>query len=284
MNNAFYNGVFMPLEDVKISPLDRGFLFAESIYEVLLSLNKIPFLLEDHYQRLCNNAKEIEIQQLPTENDFKAIISTLNKNVPYINTSIYFQISKGAANKRSHYINHPLTPTVFATIQSYTPYTITQLRQGFKAITVKDIRWDRCDIKSTSLLGNTLSLEKAKKNNPEIAEIIFIRDNFVQEGSSSCLMMEKNGKIITPPLSPFILPSITRQFVLNYAEQNNIKIEQKPITKSELYSADNLWLLSTTKCLMPISQIDEHPVADGKPSQLWFNLIEPFIKASALKI
>lgn len=262
MSTVYLNGEFMPLDKARISPLDRGFLFGDGVYEVIPVYQGKCFLLEEHFLRLTNSLNAIRITPPLTHEAWQHIFNRLiADNGP--DQSLYLQITRGPAQKRTHQFPKEVTPTVF--VMSGPPVKVNE--QGIKAITAPDIRWKNCNIKSLNLLANVLHRQDAEEKGAD--EGIFIRDGHVTEGCLSNIFVIKNGVIITHPTEPGILPGITRQLIADLAEKHDVPFVQRNIPQAELFSADEVWSTSVGKEITPVIQIDDQPIGAGKPGPVW---------------
>ena len=259
------------MDSARISPMDRGFLFADGVYEVIPVYQQTLFEWQAHYQRLENSLAAVGIIN-PFDN--QAWLSILNKLIashPWKDQFIYLQISRGVQIPRDHLPQKDLTPTVFAYTNPLKPLAASILENGIKVITLEDIRWQRCDIKAIALLPNVMA--KLQAQAAGVDDVILInQQGYVTEGSASNMLMVKDGVIITPPLSQHILPGITRQVIEKLTQQHHIHFIEREINQAELETADELWLSSSTKEALPICQLNGQPVSDGKPGQVWQKL------------
>lgn len=270
MTTAFLNGEFLPLDQARISPMDRGFLFADGVYEVIPAYSGVLFRLQEHLDRLERSLHEIQIANPHTRAEWQAILQQLIDKNGGGNISVYLQITRGAAEKRDHaFPNPPVAPTIFgmtnpiAAPAADSPDSST----GYSAITMDDIRWSRCDIKSIALLPNALMRQHAVQQG--CAEAILIRDGFATEGSATNFFIVKDGVVMTPPKSHLILPGITRDLTVELCLANNVAFEEREITEAELKDADEIWLSSSTKEVVPIVELNGKAVGNGQPGPIW---------------
>lgn len=280
-NIIYLNGKYVPLKKAKISVLDRGFLFADGVYEAIPIYNGKPFRGKQHLQRLARSLLGIKMPMPLSCEQWENVFKTLIKknNIEQGNYNIYLQVTRGAAKTRRHAFPENVAPTVFAMASKSThnlPYDV--LCQGKSAITALDCRWQYCNIKSVSLLPNVLLSRQAKVANG--CEAILIRDGYAIEGASSNLFIVKDGIIITPPLSSYILSGITREFILELAEQNNMLYREQQIAKAELEQADEIWISSSTREIYPITKLDGNNVGDGEVGPLWKKIIKLYRDAA----
>lgn len=289
MNPIVYlNGQFIALQEAKISVMDRGFLFGDGVYEVIPIFKGKLFKPNEHLQRLKHSLAAIEIPFSVDENTLIAIFKELQSRntapvIPHkqadaiANQAIYLQITRGAEEKRSHLFPENISPTVFIQCFPVKSKTLKEVHQGAKAITVEDIRWHACYIKSINLLPNLLVAEKAKKEGA--GEAIFIRNNMAQEGSSSNLFIVKNQVILTPPADHDILSGITRNWILTLLKKHKMPYVEAPITKNMLMQADEVWMTGSIKEILPIIQIDGQKIGDGKIGPVCEKIIKLYEKS-----
>ncbi|MBW8327297.1 MAG: D-amino-acid transaminase [Prolixibacteraceae bacterium] len=263
MSETIYlNGKFITKNEAVISPEDRGFNFADGIYEVIKYYGGKPFRYADHLDRLQRSLKEIQISFDQFDQFEPVFQELLEKNgLAGQEAGIYLQISRGS-HTRIHRFPENSKPTVYATVFPFASKP-DQLENGVKVITTEDIRWLRCDIKSVSLLPNVLAAQNAHEQNA--AEAIFIRNGVVTEGSHSSFMAVKGGTVYTHPDSNLILPGITKKVLFEICRANHIKITEEGIPASELAYMDEMMIVGTGSEVMPVVQFDETLVGNGRP-------------------
>ena len=278
MNTAYLNGEFLPLDQARISPLDRGFLFADGVYEVIPAYSGVLFRLQEHLERLERSLHEIQLANPHTRAEWEALLQQLiNKNGGG-NISVYLQITRGTAEKRDHaFPNPPVAQTIFGmTSPITTPAADSpETTEGYRAITMDDIRWSRCDIKSIALLPNALMRQHAVQQG--CAEAILIRDGFATEGSATNFFIVKDGVVMTPPKSHLILPGITRDLTVELCLANQVPFEEREITEAELKDADEIWLSSSTKEVVPIVELNGRAVGNGQPGPIWKKVAQLYV-------
>lgn len=262
MSTAYLNGEFIPLTEARISPLDRGFLFGDGVYEVTPVYQGIPFCLEEHFLRLEQSLKAIGIPSPLSRDEYTNIFQKLIDDNGQ-DQCLYLQITRGADVTRKHQFPEKIHPTVFAMTLTRHPVNMS----GIKAITAKDNRWKYCYIKSINLLPNILESQEAAAKGAQ--ETIFIRDGLVKEGSSSNIFLVKNNEIYTPPNEDGILPGITRNQIIELANKHNMPIHIQDVPESALHTADELWATSVSKEATPIISLNNQPVGLGKPGPVW---------------
>ncbi|MBS0358095.1 MAG: aminotransferase class IV [Proteobacteria bacterium] len=274
MSIAYLNGQYLPLTEAKISPLDRGFLFGDGVYEVIPVYNGKIFHAEKHLHRLSHSLKSIGLTIDVSETQWNSILNTLVEKNGVGDLAIYLQITRGAEESRNYPIPKKFTPTIF--VFTYVPPKITfaNAREGISAITLPDIRWSNCHIKAITLLPNVLLNQQAADQGSQ--EAILIREGYAIEGTSSNLFIVKNGVIQTTPLSPQILGGITRDVILEIAKQKQIPVEETFIFEDLLAKADEIWMCSSTREIRPVVKLNDHPVGTGKAGPLWEQMFQWF--------
>ena len=264
---AYLNGKFQEADTCTISPLDRGFLFGDGVYEVLPVYHGAIFRCDDHLRRLNHSLGNIGIDNPKTDEQWRAIFSELISRCELSEFSIYLQISRGPAPMRAHTPTDDTHPTVFAMAMPARATLAEEVKQGVSAMTTDDIRWARCDIKSTSLLANVMLSMQTRSQG--FYEAIMIHEGYVTEGASSNIFIVNRGRLSTPPLSNKILPGITRKIVMEIASLMRVGCKEKALTRADLLRADEVWLTSSTRNIVPIIRVDEQQIGDGTPGDLW---------------
>lgn len=263
----YLNGEFLPIEQARISPLDRGFLFGDGVYELIPIYDNKPFLLAEHLERLERSLKAIDIKNPLTHTQWADIMQKLSQHAATPTHGIYIQITRGAGETRQHQYDATLKPTIFGMTTKIRLLSTQEKQTGLSAITTTDQRWNNCYIKSLNLLPNILAMQQAYTQNA--CEAILIRNNFLSEGSSSNVFVIKNDIIFTPPETPQILWGITRRFVLQLAQQHQVAYEERPISENELYDADEIWITSSGRETVPITRLNDQVVGKGLVGPLW---------------
>lgn len=271
---AFYNDRFMPMDQINISPDDRGFLFADGVYEVIRSYNGKLFRAEDHLERLHRSMRELKIKR-PVDIDFIDICQRLlsDNGMSDKEAFVYIQITRGVAPRHHPFPVPQPRPTIYAFASEFEP-PADQWENGAKAVLVPDIRWARCDIKTVSLLPNVLGNQEAEEK--QAVESVFVRDGAITEGSHTNFCAVFDGQLVTAPLSHYILPGITRKVVLEMCGSLNIPVREFPILQSELDHADECMIVGTITELIPVIQINEMIVGNGRPGTITRRLQKAF--------
>ncbi len=262
----YLNGAYMPLADARIPILDRGFIFGDGVYEVIPVYSRQAFRLNEHLRRLQHSLDGIRLANPHTPAEWQGIIEQVVAGNPWNDQSVYLQITRGVA-PRDHAFPKNTPPTVFVMSNPLTAPPAELRQTGVSAVTALDNRWLRCDIKSTALLANVLLRQLAV--DAGAAETLLLREGYLTEGAASNIFAVKNGVLLAPPKDHRVLPGITYDVVLELAQQHGIPHEVREISEAEVRSADELWLTSSTKEVLPITQLDGVPVANGQPGPIY---------------
>lgn len=258
---VYLNGEFMPMDQARVPVLDRGFLFGDGVYEVIPVYGGRPLRLGEHLRRLERSLSAIHMESPVSDEAWSEIIDRLIDGPE--DQQIYIQVTRGAQPKRDHAIPASITPTIFAMGSQIAPIP----SGGIKAVTVTDIRWDRCDIKAITLLANVLLRQEALSRGA--AEAVIVRDGLALEGAASNLFIVQKQIIITPPKSDTILPGITRDLVLEIAREAGFTTVERTISLPELRCADEIWFTSSTREILSVTELDGLPVSGGEPGPVW---------------
>ena len=271
MSIVFLNDGFMPIEEAKISPLDRGFLFGDGIYEVIPTYNGKAVGLEPHMQRMFDGLAAIGIKSTKTLAEWRELIEQLLEANEGDYLGVYLQVSRGADVKRYHAYPENVEPTIFAMTTAIKPAIAADASaaKGFSVSTTEDMRWKRCQIKSTALLGNVMHFQQGYENGSDEI-LLYNENNFLTEASSSNAFIVKDGVVITPIADNQILPGITRKLILDILEKDGpIPVEVRNVSMEEVFNADEVWVTSSSKEIAPVTSIDGKVVGDGKVGQVW---------------
>ncbi len=262
---VYLNGKFVHINDAHISVLDRGFLYGDGVYEVIPSYNEQFFGLASHMQRL---KRSLEATKIPMPDvDFEETFNACREKNNSPDDAIYCQITRGAGPARVLLAPDKLTPTVFIGCFSAPLQPTDGINKGVHAITTPDARWQHCNIKAITLLPNVLSRIAAADQ--DAIEAIMIRDGLVTECCASNVFIVKNNTIMTPPKSNHILGGITREFIIELANANNMACQETNITEDELSIADEIWITSSTRGISPVVSLNNKPVGTGNAGPLW---------------
>lgn len=273
LSQCYLNGEYVALRDARISPLDRGFLFGDSVYEVLPVFAGRMFLFREHFDRLARSLREIRLENPHSHEEWQSILEQLIARNGGGDMYVYLQVTRGMEYGRNHPFPAVVEPTVFIMASPLPAITDAQRAAGFSAITVQDFRWGRCDIKTTSLLANVLMKQQAV--DAGAYETIIVRDGEVLEGASTSVFIVKQGVLITPPNSHRILPGTTRDAALSLAK-GVMPVEIRSISIEELRAADEVWVSAATRDVLPVTSIDGSPIGTGRPGPAWTSLGDSF--------
>lgn len=281
---CYLNGEYLPLAQAQISPLDRGFLFADSVYEVLPVFAGRLFLFPEHFDRLARSLDAIRLRAPHSHDEWRAILDELVRRNAAAEPAatdmyLYVQVTRGMEFGRNHAFPKTVQPTVFAMASQLPVYTPEILALGLAAITVEDFRWGRCDIKATALLPNVLMKQQAADAGAQ--EAIIVRDGEVLEGSSTSVFMIKDGVLATPPNGHRLLPGTTRDATLKLAASLPLPARVRSISIEELRAADEVWIAAATRDVLPITRIDGSPVGSGRPGPWWKKMTAAFVELRA---
>ncbi len=263
----YLNGEYLPLVEARISPLDRGFLFADAVYEVMPVYAGRPFRFQAHCERLARSLREIAMADPHLRDEWRAIIAGLIERNGGGDQSVYWQVSRGADRVRNPAPLPELRRTVFAFCAPLRLPEPALLERGIACITAVDTRWARCDIKSVALLPNTLLRQRAVE--AQAAETILLRDGELTEASSAAVHGVINGEVRTPPRSARVLPGTTRGVVEELCTRSGVACRSHSISEQELRGAEEIWISSAMREVVPGTSLDGAPVGSGRPGPLW---------------
>ncbi len=274
MNIVYLDGKFLPINQAAISPMDRGFLFGDGIYEVIPSYEGQLVGFNLHLQRMRAGLSELKIDISITTEEWLEIITELIDQNGKKNLGIYIHVSRGADTKRFHAYPEETNPTIFAYTFEIPPAPIADkaVAPRFSCATAEDKRWKRCNIKSTSLLGNVMHFQWGYERN-EDEVILYNETKEITEAAACNVFIVKDSLIKTPLLDHQKLPGITRALVLDILQKHsNHKIEECTIKLDEIYSADEIWLTSSTKEIAPVTKVDGRKIGTGEIGNVWLNV------------
>jgi D-alanine transaminase len=278
---AFLNGEFMPLSEAKISPMDRGFLFGDGIYEVIPTYHGKAVGMTGHLSRMRDGLAAISITNPYSaqqwQQNLDGLIDANASHFPSGNIGVYFHISRGTDTKRYHAYPQNITPTVFGFAFEIAPAQPLEAAnvKPFKVALEEDKRWQRCHIKSTSLLGNVMHFQAGVDSGVQ-ETILHNSDGIITEASSCNVFMVKDNAIFTPPLDNQLLPGITRQIALEAFNRAGLAVEEKWFTKEDLFNADEVWLTSSSKEIAPVIEVDGKTIGSGEVGQMWEKAIRAY--------
>lgn len=262
---VFLNGNFIAEADAKISAFDRGFMFSDGIYEVVRFYGGNLFANDLHLKRLERSLREMQLPASIT--DWTSVFESLiqKNNLSETDGIVYVQITRGVAERDHPFPNEIPSPTLFAYAKSFSR-PIEKLKNGVHVITMPDLRWGRCDIKSISLLANVFAQQKAKEAG--VQEAVLIKDHFVTEGSRSNIFIVKENCVFTHPKTTSILPGTERDLVLTLCNEHNICVREEAFSLLDFLQADEAFITSTTSEVMPIIGVDGNVIGDGNPGTI----------------
>jgi D-alanine transaminase len=268
---VYLNGKFLPIEEARVPVLDRGFIFGDGVYELVPVYSRVPFRLDEHLARLERSLAETRIRNPHSRAQWREIIYRLVDAQPFEDQGVYFQVTRGVA-KRDHAFPKGIEPTVFMMANPLVTPPRELVDKGAAAVSAQDNRWLRCDIKSISLIGNCLLRQVSAEAGA--AETILFRDGKLTEASASNVFAVKRGVILTPPKSNLLLPGITYDVVIELAQANGLPLEFRDVAESELRSADELWVTSSSKEVLAIVSLDGAAVGDGRPGPVFARMYQ----------
>ncbi|HMA31799.1 MAG TPA: D-amino acid aminotransferase [Casimicrobiaceae bacterium] len=263
---VYLNGEFMPIADAKISVLDRGFIFGDGVYEVVPVYARRPFRMPQHLARLQHSLDGIRLPNPLPVATWEALVDELISRQSFPDQAVYMQVTRGVA-RRDHAFPKGVAPTVFMMSNPLSLPTPEQVEHGVEVITAQDNRWLRCDLKTTSLLGNVLMRQLAVDRGA--VETVLFRDGHLTEASASNVLIVHGGALIAPPKDNLILPGITYDATLELARDIGIPVDVRPVTHAEVLAADEVWLSSSSKEVLAVTRIDGRSVGGGSPGPLF---------------
>jgi D-alanine transaminase len=276
MSTVYLNGAFLPIEQACVSVMDRGFLFGDGVYEVIPAYGGRLFRFPHHLQRLQNSLEGIRLANPCGDAQWQSILTELLERNregagDHNDQSVYLQVTRGSAPKRDHSFPEQVTPTVFAMSTPIAEPDPNIEAHGVAAVTLDDIRWQMCNIKAITLLPNVLLRQQATEQSS--AEALLVKDGLVIEGSASNVFVIKDGLIQTPPNGPLMLPGITRDLVLELAAEHGLRCSENDVPDTALRDADEIWITSSTREIIPVTRLDGRPVGTGLPGPVWKTMI-----------
>ncbi len=268
MSIVYLNGAFKPIEEATISVLDRGFLFGDGVYEVLPVYGGRLFRLEQHLWRLDNSLDGIRLAHPHDKDQWVALLNELVRLNGGGDATVYLQVTRGVG-PRDHAFPTTPSPTVFAMVS---PLPERPGVNGVKAITARDIRWELCNIKAITLLPNALLRQQAM--DVGAMEAILHRDGRVTEGAASNVFVVSGGEVATPPKSSQLLPGITRDLVVELLQEARVPCDERAVSLDELRQAEEIWITSSSREIVPVTELDGKPVSGGQPGPVWKSAFE----------
>jgi D-alanine transaminase len=264
-NIAFINGRFLPLEEAMVSVEDRGYQFGDGVYEVIRTYGRRPFQMEAHLQRLERSAAAIGLALPFPIRRWAEHVTEGIRLAGFPESKIYLQLTRGVA-PRDHAFPRSVLPTAVMTVREMQPLDLHHRRSGVTAVTMQDLRWSRCDIKSINLLANVMGRQHARDK--DAFEAIFVRDGQITEGSVSNVMAVRSGVLITPREDQRILSGVTRSLILGLARKAGIPVQERDVALEELRAAEEVFLTGTTVEVLSVVSLDGKPVGRGTPGEM----------------
>lgn len=272
MSLAYLNGAFLPLAEARVSVMDRGFLFGDGVYEVIPVYSRRPFRVDEHLARLQRTLDGVRLANPHTAEEWKSLIGRIIAEAECDDQSVYLQVTRGPMEKRNHAFPAVVAPTVLIMTEALGTPSPELRSTGVAAVSAADFRWLRCDFKSTSLLANCLLRQLAV--DAGCAETVLLRDGFLTEGAAANIFVVKGGRLLAPIKNHLMLPGITYDVVLELAAAHGLPHEVRDITEAEVRDADELWLTSSTKEVLPIVTLDGRPIANGRPGPIFAKMYD----------
>jgi D-alanine transaminase len=269
---GYLNGRFAPVGELQVSVLDRGFLFGDAVYEVIPVYDRRPFRLMEHLARLSRSLAAVGLPDPHTPEAWAAIVGEIVARHDFDDQSVYLQVSRGPAWPRNHAFPREVAPTVFVFAEPLLPPMPEQVERGIMAVSAADFRWGRCNIKSCSLIANVLLKQIAAEAGA--AEVILLRDGFLVEGGASNVFVVRDGVILTPPPSHQMLTGITYDVVLELAQRHAMPLEVREIEEREARSADEMWITSSSKEILAVTELDGRPVGNAAPGPIYRRMFD----------
>lgn len=261
MSTCYLDGSFLPLAEARVSPMDRGFLFGDGVYEVIPVYSRKPFRLDEHLTRLQRSLDAIRLANPLSMKGWRDVVTRLVADATHDDQSILLQVTRGPMAVRNHAFPSQIHPTVFGLVEPMHAPSAELRMKGVSAISAPDFRWLRCHVKATSLLANCLLRQMAI--DAGCAETILFRDGILTEGAASNIFVVKDGVLLAPQKNHLMLTGITYDVVLELAATHGLPSEVRDITDAEVRAADELWLTSSTKEVLPIVELDGRKVGTG---------------------
>jgi D-alanine transaminase len=271
---VFLNGEYLPLAEARIPVLDRGFIFGDGVYEVIPAYARRLFRLREHLARLDHSLRSIRLPNPLEAAAWTRLLETVVERNPWPDQSVYLQVTRGVAPRAQEFPKQPVAPTIFVMASPLKVPTPEQRASGVAVVTREDYRWERCDIKSISLLANCLLRQEAE--DAGAAETVLIRDGKVKEASTCNVLLVKDGVILSPPKDNLMLHGITFDLVLELAREAALPVRTREVAREELYTADEVWLSSSAREVLPVTAIDGRRVGDGRPGPMYERMYQLF--------
>jgi D-alanine transaminase len=267
------NGELVRIRDAKISVLDRGFIYGDGAYEVVPVYARKPFRMPHHLNRLQRTLDAIRLANPHDDPTWERLVGEVIERAPFHDQAVYLQVTRGVA-RRDHSFPQGVAPTVFIMTNPLPSPTAEQVENGVAVVTAEDNRWQRCDLKTTSLLPNVLMRQLA--TDAGAIETVMFRDGWLTEASASNVFVVQDGTIVAPPKDHQILPGITYDAAIEFARDAELPIDIRPVSRAEAMEADEMWLSSSTKEVLAVTTIDGRPFGAGKPGPMFRRVYDLF--------
>lgn len=271
MTSVYLNGEFLPMSEARISPMDRGFLFGDGIYEVIPSYDGHLVGFGPHMQRMREGLAELEIRTDMNEAAWREIVEQLVQRNGQGNLGVYLHVSRGADSKRHHAYPMSVNATCFGFTFEIPPPPVADKDRvkPYAVSTAEDLRWKRCHIKSTALLGNVMHYQQGHAAGAQEI-ILYNSDGEITEAAACNVFIVRSGVVATPLLDSQKLPGITRLMLLDILRRySNIPVEERVVTVAEMRQADEVWITSSSKEIAPVTLVDGTPVGNGEVGDVW---------------
>jgi D-alanine transaminase len=261
----YFNGRFTTTAERVLGVEDRGFQFGDAVYEVFKFIAKRPAFLLDHYRRMDQGLREIDIRNPWNAAQFEAVMRELIDRTAFADGIVYVQVSRGEA-ERAHFYPEGIQPTAVAYSRAFRFPDAAKKERGIRVVTMPDSRWKHCEVKSVNLLANALAKKRAQRAGAD--EALLLGDGFVREGASSSFFVVSAGRLVTHPLDEHILPGVVRDRVIALALGAKIRVDERPLREAELFALDEAFITSTTQGVMPVTEIDERVIGNSRRGEV----------------
>ncbi len=270
---VYLNGSFLPIGEARVSVLDRGFIYGDGVYEVIPAYRRAPFRMPHHLRRLQASLDGIRLANPMDDAGWEDVVRDLIARQPFDDQSVYLQVTRGVA-KRDHAFPRGVPATVFMMSNPLTLPSREQVERGVAVVTAEDNRWLRCDLKTTSLVGNVLMRQLAADH--DAIETVLFRNGWLTEASASNVLVVRGGAIVAPPKDHQILPGITYDATIEFARAAGMAMEIRPVRREEALAADEMWISSSTKEVLAVTSVDGKPFRGGVPGPMFRRMYAVF--------
>lgn len=261
----YFNGRFTTTAERVIGVEDRGFQFGDGIYDVVKFLSSRTIFAREHYARMNEGLRELEIDNPWSEAGFLRLCGDVLERTAFGDGILYAQVTRGES-QRAHFYPDGMTPTSLVYSRSFAFPDARQKEIGIRTVTAEDQRWKRCCVKSINLLANALAKKKAQRAGA--AEALLVADGQVREGATSSFFAVLNGRLVTYPTDPEILPGVVRNHVIGLALSEKIRVDERPVREDELYNLEEAFITSTTQGVMPVTEIDDRVIGNSRRGEI----------------